>query len=130
MDKMRDRLRQRAIVSLLQTHDGPPTILAAQIFFLFDEKPSLAGITDNMSVEAVVVAVGRILYSRQRLHEDVDTWARSFLEAAGLPFNLTPGISDSQENCGPVHSLSVVPSQPASGKIEAQCLPKRKSRRV
>ena len=58
---MRDRLRQRAIVSLLRTHDGPPIILATQIFFLFDEKPFLSAITVNMTSEMVVLEVGKIL---------------------------------------------------------------------
>ena len=123
---MRDRLRQRAIVSLLKTHDGPPTILATQIFFLFDEKPSLAGITDNMSSEVVVVEVGKILHSRFRLHEDVTTWAKELFKQAELPFNLTPG-----EIIVPVQSLSVVSSQPATLKTVAPpILGKRKTRRV
>jgi len=123
---MRDRLRQRAIVSLLKTHDGPPTILATQIFFLFDEKPSLAGITDNMTSEMVVVEVGKILHSKQRLHEDVDSWAKELFKQAGLPFNLTPG-----EIIVPVQSLSVVSSQPATLKTVAPpILGKRKTRRV
>jgi len=86
---MRDRLRQRAIVSLLQTHDGPPSILATQIFFLFDEKPFLSVISDNMTSEMVVLEVGKILRSRQRLHEDVDVWAKELFLAAGLPFEET-----------------------------------------
>lgn len=123
---MRDRLRQRAIVSLLKTHDGPPTILATQIFFLFDEQPFLSAITDNMSSEVVVVEVGKILHSRQRLHEDVDSWAKELFQSAGLPFNLTPG-----EIIAPVQSLSVVSSQPATLKTVAPpILGKRKTRRV
>jgi hypothetical protein len=110
----------------LKTHDGPPTILATQIFFLFDEKPSLAGITDNMTSEMVVVEVGKILHSKQRLHEDVDSWAKELFQSAGLPFNLTPG-----EIIVPVQSLSVVSSQPATLKTVAPpILGKRKTRRV
>lgn len=130
---MRDRLRQRAIVSLLRSHDGPPTILAIQIFFLFDEPPSLAGITDNMSSEAVIVAVGNILRSKQRLHEDVTTWARNLFEAAGLPFvgNSAPGNIDRVENPVPLPGLSVVSSQSAILKTVAPPVSgKRKTRRI
>jgi len=128
---MRDRLRQRAIVSLLKTHDGPPSILATQIFFLFDEQPFLSAITDNMTSEMVVLEVGNILRSRLRLHEDVDSWAKELFRAAGLPFNLTPGIPDRQENAVPVQSLSVVSSQPATLKtVTPPVLGKRKTRRV
>ncbi|MGA2229237.1 MAG: hypothetical protein ABSH41_32780 [Syntrophobacteraceae bacterium] len=125
---MRDRLRQRAIVSLLRTHDGPPTILATQIFFLFDEQPFLSEITDNMKIENVVVAVGNILRSRHRLHEDVTAWACNLFEQAGLPFTVSipEGIFDGQENCGPVATLSVVSSQPKSGKTEAQPTPPKR----
>ncbi len=127
---MRDRLRQRAIVSLLRTHDGPPTILATQIFFLFDEKPSLTGITDNMSSEMVLMEVGNILRSKQRFHEDVHTWARDLFKQAGLPFeiNSIPSSIDIEET--PVPGLSVVPSQPATSKPKAQSSPKRKTRRI
>lgn len=122
---MRDRLRQRAIASLLKTHDGPPAILATQIFFLFDEKPALPGIADNMTIENVVMEVGKILHSRQRLHDDVTTWAKELFKQAGLPFTtcIPEDIVDA-----PVASLSVVSSQPSVPKTEAQ--PKRKSRRV
>jgi hypothetical protein len=118
---------------LLRTHDGPPTILATQIFFLFDEQPFLSEITDNMKIENVVVAVGNILRSRHRLHEDVTAWACNLFEQAGLPFTVSipEGIFDGQENCGPVATLSVVSSQPKSGKTEAQPTPpKRKNRRI
>ncbi len=123
---MRDRLRQRALVSLLKSHDGPPTILASQLFFLFDEKPSLTAITDNMTVEHVVVTVGSILRSKQRLQQEVEAWARDLFKAAGLPFNISniESISDA-----PVPGLSVVPSQPATTKTETPS-PKRKTRRV
>jgi len=130
---MRDRLRQRAIVSLLRTHDGPPTILATQIFFLFDEQPFLSEITDNMKIENVVVAVGNILRSRHRLHEDVTAWACNLFEQAGLPFTVSipEGFFDSKENCGPVATLSVVSSQPESGKpVTSPTPPKRKTRRI
>jgi len=129
---MRDRLRQRAIVSLLRTHDGPPTILATQIFFLFDEKPLLSEITDNMTSEMVVLEVGNILRSRQRLHDDVDVWAKELFDAAGLPFvgNSVPGAFTENETAAPIPGLSVVSSQPATPKTEAQSQPKRKSRRV
>lgn len=126
---MRDRLRQRALVSLLRSHDGPPTILAAQIFFLFDEKPSLAAITDHLTVENVLVAVGTILRSRQRLHEDVHTWARNLFEHAGLPF--TVGSMERDETAEPPSDLSIVLSQPAPSKPHPSPVPpKRKSRRV
>jgi hypothetical protein len=126
---MRDRLRQRAIVSLLQTHDGPPSILASQLFFLFDEKPSLAAITDNMTAENVLVAVGNNLSSRQRLHEDVTAWARNLFEQAGLPF--TPGGTDPERTAEPSPALSVVLSQSAVPKSPiTPTAQKRKSRRV
>ncbi len=129
---MRDRLRQRAIVSLLRTHDGPPTILAAQIFFLFDEKVSLAGISDNMSSEVVVVEVGRILHSNQRLHEDVTAWARDLFKQAGLPFkiNSASGGMEHDESADPPPSLSIIHSQPASSKSMSPTPRKRKTRRV
>jgi hypothetical protein len=125
---MRDRLRQRAIVSLLRTHDGPPSILASQLFFLFDEKPHLDNITDNMTAENVLVAVGTILRSKQRLHEDVTAWARNLFEQAGLPFS--PGSIEHEETSEPPPALSVVPSQSTTPKTEAQAVPKRKSRRI
>lgn len=130
---MRDRLRQRAIVSLLRTHDGPPSILATQLFFLFDEKPSLAGITDNMTVEHVVFAVGKILRSRQRLHEDVDSWTKELFKQAGLPFvgNLNSGAIADNETAVPIPGLSVVSSQPVTLKtVTPPILGKRKTRRV
>lgn len=118
---------------MLKTHDGPPTILAAQIFFLHDEPPFLSAITDNMTIENVVVAVGSILRSRHRLNEDVDSWARNLFKQAGLPFNVSSveGNSGGQESAVPVPVLSVVPSQPATPKTEVQPpLPRRKTRRV
>ena len=124
---MRNRLRQRALVSLLKTNDSPPKILASQLFFLFDEKPHIDSITDNMTLENVVVAVGNILHAKQRLHEDVDVWARELFKAAGLPFVGNSAIADN-ETAAPVPSLSVVPPQLATPKTEAQ--PKRKTRRV
>jgi hypothetical protein len=126
---MRDRLRQRAIVSLLRSHDGPPTILAAQIFFLFDVAPQIDAITDDMTVEQVVMAVGNNLRSRQRLHEDVTAWARNLFEQAELPFS--PGSMERDETAEPSPALSVVPSQPAPSKNPiAPAPPKRKSRRI
>jgi hypothetical protein len=125
---VRNRLRQRAIVSLLKTNDSPPKILASQIFFLFDVNPSTDGITDNMTVENVLVAVGSILRSKQRLQEEVDVWAKELFEAAGLPFTI--GSMEHDENAGPPPVLSVVPSQPATSKTEVQSSPKRKTRRI
>jgi len=123
---MRDRLRQRALTSLLKTHDGPPRVLATQIFFLFDERPCIESITDNMTIEMVVVEVGKILLSKQRLREDVDAWARNLFEQAGLLFNVT-----NVERVEPVATLSVVHSQPATPKTETQPpSPKRKTRIV
>lgn len=130
---MRSRLRQRAIVSLLKTNDSPPKILASQLFFLFDEKPRTDCITDNMIVENVLVAVGTILHSKQRLQEDVHAWAKGLLDQAGLPFvgGSVPGALADNETDAPPPALSVVPSQPATSKSEAQPpSPKRKSRRV
>ncbi|MGA2400703.1 MAG: hypothetical protein ABSG91_03235 [Syntrophobacteraceae bacterium] len=118
---------------MLRTHDRPPTILAAQLFFLFDEKASLAGITDNMSSEMVVVEVGNILHSKQRLHEDVTAWARDLFKQAGLPFEIdsATGSFDHEENPVPLPSLSVVCSQPATSKTVPPSTPqKRKTRRV
>ncbi|MGC8494615.1 MAG: hypothetical protein ACP5SH_23065 [Syntrophobacteraceae bacterium] len=126
---MRDRLRQRAIVSLLRTHDGPPTILATQIFFLFDEKPSLAGIADNMTSETVVVEVGKILRSKQRLHEDVTSWACNLFEQAGLPFKIKAFPTNDRREADPLPSLSAVLSQPIVPKAPPTP-PKRKTRRV
>lgn len=79
-----------------------------------------------MEIEQVVMEAGRILPSRQRLHEDVDVWAKELFEEAGLPF--TPASIDIEENSAPQSFLSVMHSQPATPKAEAQ--PKRKSRRV
>lgn len=130
---MRNRLRQRAIVSLLKTNDSPPKILASQLFFLFDVKPHIDGITDNMTVENVLVAVGNILRSKQRLHEDVEVWAKELFKQAGLPFDVpyTSGSMDLRENPDPTPVLSVVSSQPATLKTVAPpILGKRKTRRV
>ena len=130
---MRNRLRQRAIVSLLKTNDSPPKILASQLFFLFDEKPHIDSITDNMTVENVLVAVGNILRSKQRLHEDVTPWAKELLQAAGLPFDIpsSSGSIDRGENADPLPVLSVVPSQPATSKTVISPTPqKRKTRRI
>ncbi len=127
---MRNRLRQRAIVSLLKTNDSPPKILASQLFFLFDVKPRIDSITDNMTVENVLMVVGSILRSRQRLNEDVGEWARNLFEATGLPFSVSSaaGSIGSEENSAPLPGLSVVSSQPATPKPEAQ--PKQRTRRV
>lgn len=128
---MRNRLRQRAIVSLLKTNDSPPKILASQIFFLFDEKTRTDSISDCMTVQHVLVEVGNILHSKQRLHEEVDVWVKELLQATGLPFvgNSASGSIEPEET--PAPGLSVVPSQPAVPKTEAQPpSPKRKSRRV
>ena len=126
---MRDRLRQRALVSLLRSHDGPPSILVSQLFFLFDEKPHLDNITDNMTVEHVLVAVGTILRSRQRLHEDVTGWARNLFDQAGLPFS--PSSIERDETAEPSPALSVVVFQSATSKTSASPTPpRRKSRRV
>jgi hypothetical protein len=127
---VRNRLRQRAIVSLLKTNDSPPKILASQLFFLFDVKPSIDSITDNMTVENVLMAVGNILCSKQRLQEDVTAWARNLFEAAGLPFerNSAADSIDLEETTAPVPGLSIVTSQPATPKPEAQ--PKKKPRRI
>ena len=79
-----------------------------------------------MTIENVVVEVGRILHSRQRLSEEVEVWAKELFNQAGLPFNLTPG-----ETIAPVQNLSVIYSQPASEKTEAKPVPpKRKTRRI
>jgi len=129
---VRNRLRQRAIVSLLKTNDSPPKILASQLFFLFDEKPRIDSINDNMSSEAVVVAVGNILRSRQRLQEEVDVWAHDLFKQAGLPFegNSTPGAIADNENAEPVSNLSVVHSQPATSKTISPAPQKRRTRRI
>lgn len=130
---MRNRLRQRAIVSLLKTNDSPPKILASQLFFLFDVTPQIDSITDNMTVEDVLMEVGNILQSKQRLLQDVHTWAKELFDQAGLPFvgNSASGSIDQEENSEPPPGLAMVPSQPATPKIEAQPpSPKRKSRRV
>ena len=130
---MRNRLRQRAIVSLLKTNDSPPKILASQLFFLFDVNPIIDIITDNMTLENVVVAVGKILHSKQRLQEDVTAWARNLFEQAGLPFvgNLAAGNIGSEENSAPIPGLSVVPPQPATPKTVISPTPqKRKTRRI
>jgi len=130
---VRSRLRQRAIVSLLKTNDSPPKILASQLFFLFDVAPQIDSITDNMTVEKVLVVVGNILRSQQRLQEDVTTWTKELLRAAGLPFmgNSASGEMDLEENTAPVPGLSVVSSQPATLKTMAPPVSgKRKTRRV
>ncbi len=130
---MRNRLRQRAIVSLLKTNDSPPKILASQLFFLFDEKPHIDSITDNMTVENVLVAVGNILHSKQRIHEEVDVWVKELLQTAGLPFDVfsTFGSIDHGENREPTPVLSVVSSQPATSKTVTSPAPqKRRTRRV
>jgi hypothetical protein len=116
---------------LLKTNDSPPKILASQLFFLFDEKIRTDSITDNMTVENVLVAVVTILRSKQRLHEEVDVWVKELLQAAGLPSvgNSASGSIEPEET--PASGLSVVPSQPAVPKAEAQLpSPKRKSRPV
>jgi hypothetical protein len=115
---VRNRLRQRAIVSLLQANDSPPKILASQLFFLFDVEPHLDSITDNMTIEQVVMEVGNLLRSRQRLQEDVHTWARNLLDQAGLPF-VGDSASGSMERDEPAAfhpGLSVVHSQTAPSK--------------
>jgi len=131
---VRSRLRQRAIISLLKTNDSPPKILAAQPFFLFDLTPHLDSITDNMTVENVLVAVGTILRSKQRLQEDVTAWAKGLLDQAGLPFvggSASGGMERDESTTDQPPALSVVPSQPVTSKSEPQPLsPKRKSRRV
>lgn len=127
---MRSRLRQRAIVSLLKTNDSPPKILASQLFLLFDVAPHIETITDNMTLQNVVVAVGNVLQSRQRLQEDVHTWAKELFRAAGLPFNLAPDGMDLGKTIVPAPSLSVVPSKPSIPKTETQSSPKRKTRRI
>jgi hypothetical protein len=111
---VRNRLRQRAIISLLKTNDNPPQILATQLFFLFDEKPYIDSITDNMTVENVLVAVGNILHAKQRIHEDVTAWVKGLFEQAGLPF--TPGSIDPEITVEPSPALSVVPSQSTTPK--------------
>ena len=131
---MRNRLRQRAIVSLLKTNDSPPKILASQLFFLFDVEPRIDSITDNMTVESILMAVGNILRSKQRLQEEVDVWAKELLQAAGLPYDVpsAPGSIDHEENTATVPGLSVVFSQPATSKPQPSPAPrqKRKTRRV
>jgi hypothetical protein len=114
---------------LLKTNDSPPKILASQLFFLFDVEPHIDGITDNMTLEDVLLAIGNILYAKQRLHEDVTAWARNLFEEAGLPFNV-PGSIDHVENSDPLPGLSVVSSQPATPKPVAQPKRKRRTRRV
>jgi hypothetical protein len=115
---------------LLKTNDSPPKILASQLFFLFDVEPRIETITDNMTVENVLVAVGKILRSKQRLQEDVGEWARDLFKQAGLPFSVSSaaGSIGSEENSAPLPGLSVVSSQPATPKPEAQ--PKQRTRRV
>jgi len=118
---------------LLKTNDSPPKILASQLFFLFDVEPRIDSITDNMTLENVLVAVGKILHSKQRLHEDVTAWARNLFEAAGLPFveNSASGSIDREENTAPVPVLSVVCSQPATSKTMPSPTPqKRRTRRI
>jgi len=123
---VRNRLRQRAIVSLLKTNDSPPKILASQLFFLFDVEPHIDSITDNMTVENVLMVVGNILQSKQRLQEDVTAWARNLFEAAELPFeiNSIPGSIDIPPG------LSVVSSQPATSKTLPSVPQKRRTRRI
>jgi hypothetical protein len=115
---------------LLKTNDSPPKILASQLFFLFDVEPRIETITDNMTVENVLVAVGKILRSKQRLQEDVGEWARDLFKQAGLPFSVSSaaGSIGSEENSAPLPGLSVVSSQPATSKPAAQ--PKRRNRRI
>jgi hypothetical protein len=126
---VRNRLRQRAIVSLLQTNDSPPKILASQLFFLFDVEPHIDSITDNMTVENVLVAVGNILRSKQRLPEEVHVWAKELFRAAGLPFTI--GSIDHEKPAEPPPVLSVVPSQSATPKTVTSPTPqKRKTRRI
>lgn len=86
-----------------------------------------------MTVENIVVSVGNILRSRQRLHEDVIAWARNLFEAAGLPFvgNSAPALIADNETTAPVPSLSVVSSKPETLKTVAPPVSgKRKTRRV
>jgi hypothetical protein len=86
-----------------------------------------------MTVENVVVEVGKILQSRQRLHEDVTTWAKELFRVAGLPFvgNSIPGAIADNENSVPLPGLSVVPSQSPTPKTVISPTPqKRKTRRV
>jgi hypothetical protein len=52
---------------LLKTNDSPPKILASQLFFLFDVEPHIDGITDNMTLEDVLLAIGNILYAKPGL---------------------------------------------------------------
>ena len=126
---MRNRLRQRAIVSLLKTNDSPPKILASQLFFLFDVEPHVDTITDNMTVENVLVAVGNILHSKQRLQEDVTAWVRDLFKQAGLPFTI--GSIDHEKPAELPPGLSVVPSQSATPKTVISPTPqKRKTRRI
>jgi hypothetical protein len=117
---------------LLKTDDSPPKILASQLFFLFDVKPHINSITDYMTVKNVLVAVGNILRSKQRLQEDVGEWARDLFKQAGLPFNVsvTTGSIDREENSVPLPGLSVVPSQPATPKTISPTPQKRRTRRV
>jgi hypothetical protein len=117
---------------LLKTNDSPPKILASQLFFLFDVNPSIDSVTDNMTVENVLLAVGNILHSKQRLHEEVEVWARELFKAAGLPFDTssTSGKMDREETAAPIPGLSVVPSQPATSKTMPSVPQKRRTRRV
>ncbi|MGC8495126.1 MAG: hypothetical protein ACP5SH_25695, partial [Syntrophobacteraceae bacterium] len=114
----------------LKTNDSPPKILASQLFFLFDVEPTVDGITDDMTLQNVVVAVGNILQSKQRLQEDVHAWANELFEAAGLPFEIDSTSADIDETATPPSGLSVVPSQPATPKPVSPTSPKRKSRRI
>ena len=123
---MRNRLRQRAIVSLLKTNDSPPKILASQLFFLFDVEPHIDSITDNMTVENVLMVVGNILQSKQRLQEDVTAWARNLFEAAELPFEINSILGSIDIPPG----LSVVSSQPATSKTLPSVPQKRRTRRI
>lgn len=85
-----------------------------------------------MTLENVVVAVGNILHAKQRLHEDVDVWARELFKAAGLPFvgNSAAGSKDHEENAASVPALSVVPQSATLKTVAPPILGKRKTRRV
>ena len=42
-----------------------------------------------MTIENVVVAVGNILYAKQRLQEDVHARAKELFQSTGLPFHVS-----------------------------------------